>query len=96
MDDAANYGEEILILIEQAIDGTLNREDFEALLRKKVYLSLELTFRRGANLSATEVLFSHERIALERALTNHEESIIRMTNELYTAIGLQRASRRGQ
>lgn len=96
MDDAAQYGEEILLLIEQAIDGELNREEFEQMLRRRVYFSLELAFRRGAKLTATEQLLPHERIALEKALTNHEESIIRMTNELYTAIELERAARRSQ
>lgn len=96
MDEAAEYGEEILLLIEQAIDGELTREEFDTLLRRKVYLSLELAFRRGAKLTATEQLFPHERTALDRALTNHDDSITRMTNELYTAIELERVARRGQ
>lgn len=96
MDDAAQYGEEILLLIEQAIDGNLTREEFEKELRRKVYYSLEMTFRRGAKIPAGDTMFPHERLALDKALTNHEESIIRMTDELYTAIELERAARRGQ
>lgn len=96
MPDAAQYGEALLLLIERAIDGELTREDFQRAARREVYHSLEQTFRRGARLTATETLLPHERLALDRTLTNHEESIIRMTNELYTAIEQQRASRRGQ
>lgn len=96
MDDAAQYGEEILLLIEQAIDGELNRDDFETLLRRKVYTSLEATFRRGANIPPGDRMFPEEQMALNQALTNHETSIRRMTDELYTAIELQRAARRGQ
>ncbi len=96
MDDAAKYGEEILLLIEQAIDGELNREDFETLLRRKVYASLEATFRRGANIPPGDRMFPAEQITLNEALTSHETSIRKMTDELYGAIELERAARRGQ
>jgi len=93
MRDAAEYGEQLLDLIEQAIDGNLNREEFERLLRRTVYTSLESTFRRGAKIPEGDNLFPNERIALEGILTNHETSINRMTDELYRAIELQRLTR---
>jgi len=92
MDAAAQYGEDILLIIERAIDGNLNKDEFQNLLRRTVYDSLELAFRRGANVPPGDRLTPTERIALEDALMNHEESIIRMTDELYEAIELQRAS----
>ena len=93
MRDAAQYGEELLELIEQAIDGNLPRDEFQRLLRQSVYTSLESTFRRGAKIPPGDNLFPVERIALEGILTNHEGSINRMTDELYRAIELQRLTR---
>ena len=93
MRDAAQYGEVLLELIEQAIDGNLPRDEFQRLLRQSVYTSLESTFRRGAKIPPGDNLFPVERIALEGILTNHETSINRMTDELYRAIELQRLTR---
>lgn len=91
MADAAAYGEELLILIEAAIDGNMSRREFEQRLRQTVNTSLEATFRRGANIPEGDILFGSEQDALNRVIRDHEASIIRMTNELYDAIELQRA-----
>ena len=80
MRDAAQYGEELLELIEQAIDGNLPRDEFQRLLRQSVYTSLESTFRRGAKIPPGDNLFPVERIALEGILTNHETNGYKYAN----------------